>query len=326
MEKENYTLKQKIFNQVSSTNKNLQNSVSKIHNDDDNENNDILEEVDYELKFKKISIKLEMLENRMSYFDCLHNENYEQIMRDFADKDDYYCYCGGKSLTYYKDRIKREVLDNFLPKIEPIVFEKLFFCNPSDELNQKYLKLKNDYLLKIDNKSFHKSITDNGHQTLLNELNPKTYTQKPKKDPTDQTSFLNLNKQLFKIASNSQTNIINTENNEDGDEELQDKQQLINNLTEDLHKMILVSQNNKIDNKTLRSNFIKSNFFKQILFNYQSVLNYVSDLESKIESFAKSIIEIEWLRKKELEELVQKEYIGKFILNFLISFRKKRSL
>lgn len=300
--------------------------MNKIDNNEDNGNNEILEKVDYEFKYKQTSLKLEMLENRIGYFDCLDNENYEQIVRDFAEKNDYYCYCGGKSLTYYKYKIKKEILDNFLPKIEPIVFEKLFFCNPSDELNQKYIKLKNDYLLKVDNNSFHKSITDNGHQTLLNELNPKKYTQKPKNEPTNPSSFLSLNKELFKIASNSQTNIINVENNQYNDDQLQDKQQLINNLTEDLHKMILVSQNNKIDNKTLRSNFLKSNLFKQILFNYQSVLNYVSDLESKIENFTKSIIEIEWLRKKELEELVQKEHIGKLILTILISFRKKRGL
>ena len=85
---------------------------------------------------------------------------------------------------------------------------------------------------------------------------------------------------------------------------------MIKGLREDLEKMIAVAENRKINRTVLQTQFLKSGLFKKVIEVNLEHLAYIKQLENKIERYGKIIVEIDWLRKKELTDLSYRESEG----------------
>jgi hypothetical protein len=262
-----------------------------------------------ELENEQLRLRVKMQENRLEISKNIYGKDFRGYLENLQKEFGHFCYCGGKKL----DQFRKEIKEDFLKKISinenGELIEKLFSSNEDFELNKKFWELKSQFLKKkIKEVDLFQS--DNLVKTDSNGV-------KIENGEKNEVSNEKINKDLLRLislSSNNKCNPFDALNKESEEDETINKDLLIDKLKEDLQNLIYISGQRKINRNILQTQFIKSNLFKKIVQMNRSHFEYITDLEKKIQNYGKIIMEIEWKRKNELDELALREREGRSLI------------
>ena len=255
-----------------------------------------------ELENQKLRLRIKMQENRLDISKNIRAQDFGEYLKNMNNEFTYFCYCGGKKLDEFRKGVKDSILEKMSVDKDGELIEKLFSTNQDFKLNQRFWEIKTAFLKK--------------------KIQEMKNTRQDTKSEEIQIENNEINKDLLRLVSFSTSNNNFLTANGDSKDESLDKDLLIDKLQEDLKNIIFISEQRKINRSILQSQFLKSDLFKKIVQMNRSHIEYINELEKKIQYYGKIIMEIEWKRKNELDELALREREGdiitilKTILNF----------
>lgn len=253
-------------------------------------------EADLELENERLKLRIQMQENRAQIVKDVHARNYSHFLEQLGQGSGHFCYCGGKALDVLRADVKKRFLEGLSTKGAESQVESLFSTNEDFHLNRRFWQLKEQFLgnkikeLKVKSGGFPKLSLGGNLQTQNHE---------------------NIDKGLLKLVSLSGNNLGEDAraSQTNGNESL-DKDALIAKLREDLKNIISISEQRKINRSILQTQFLKSGVFRKIAEMNQAHVAYIAELEQKLQKLGQAVLEIEWRRRRELDELVFREREG----------------
>lgn len=273
-----------------------------------------------ELENERLKLRLKMQENRLEIIKNIYPANFTGFLENVTNEEGHFCYCGGRALDGIKENIKESLLEKFNADKDGELIEKLFSLNEQNDLNKKFWKLKEKYLVskmeelkQINHDSENKKVPEENQNNQINSIE------------IPETSNIQIDRNILRLISLSKQNlsgdIQSGTENASGDDALVDKDLVIEQLQEDVANLISVSEKRKINRSTMQTQFLKSDLFRKVVEVNKKHINYIEELENRIDQFAKIVVEIEYTRKKELDDLAYREKEG---TNYLSLNKKKK--
>lgn len=249
-----------------------------------------------------------MQEDKILLYKHIKSGKPEILLESLAESEKYFCYCGGKVFEQFRVDLKTELINNFLSHKNPEKIENLFSTQEGLELNRKYFKLRRQIIArKIQ---------------CLKQLREGKYLPSDSSNPSQKSS-----ESVQKKIEDELKEMINQSSNHNNHSGILGKRghpefeyepnEVVQSLREDLEKMIQVAENRKIDRVVMQPQLLRSEAFRKMMTEMKRVIDYARFLEGKVDSFGKLLLEVDWLRKKELDQIEFKEAESNIFLIFL---------
>lgn len=256
--------------------------------------------VDLELANERLQLRIQMQENRMRILKSVRARDYKGFLQLLEQESGHFCYCGGKALDVLRAEVKERFLGALATPGNEGLIESLFSTNEDFDLNRRFWQLKRQFLVK----KIEELKTQPGQSVQVSSMENLAASGDQQFD-----------KGLLRLVSLSNRNLDGQaqDDHANGGERV-DKDVLIEKLREDLKNIISISEQRKINRSILQSQFLKSGVFRKIVETNRAHAKYISELEQKIQQLGSAILEIEWRRRNELDELVFREREGGFVI------------
>ena len=256
------------------------------------------EERDLALENYQLRWKLQMQEDRFLGMKQISKGQMPEFLEQTSQTERYFCYCGGKVFESLRNELKSQVLEEFRSTKNPEKLEHLFSTNEGLELNRKFFKLRTQIIArKIQ---------------CLSQLRAGKYqpSESLEAGRSGSDSAQKKIEEELKVMMNqsggggAKSGLIGKRRHEDFEG---DQSEVVQSLREDLEKMIQVSANRKVDRTVMQTQLLRSEVFRKMMLEMKRVVDYAKQLENKVDRLGKTLLEVDWLRKKELDQVQFKE-------------------